>query len=65
VITPAWLAEERRLQLHPKRWDVLPATHLSIFLGYRLSRAGITPSRKLRRALGWRLPAASRRIEGC
>jgi hypothetical protein len=55
----AWLAEERQLRLHPKRWDVLPNTHPSIFLGYRISRAGVTPSRKLRRAMPRRLRTAA------
>jgi RNA-directed DNA polymerase len=56
-----WLAEERRLQLHPKRWDVIPNKHPSIFLGYRISRAGITPSRKLRRSMSRRLRGAARK----
>ncbi len=56
-----WLAEERRLQLNPKRWDVTPNTHPSIFLGYRVSRAGITPSRKLRRSFRRRLQLAAQK----
>lgn len=60
----AWLAEERRLQLHPKRWDVMPQTHPGIFLGYRVSRAGITPSRKLRRAMARRLRTAAQKGHG-
>jgi hypothetical protein len=52
---------ERRLQLHPQRWDIVPATHPSIFLGYRVSRAGVTPSRKLRRAMARRLRTAARK----
>jgi len=55
----AWLAEQRRLQLHPKRWDVMPNTHASVFLGYRVSRAGVSPSRKLRRAMKRRLRTAA------
>ncbi len=54
-----WLAAERRLELNPKRWDVVPTTHPGIFLGYRVSRAGITPSRKLRRSLERRLHRAA------
>ncbi len=54
-----WLAAERRLTLNPKRWDVIPTTHPSIFLGYRVSRAGITPSRKLRRSMRRRLRRAA------
>jgi RNA-directed DNA polymerase len=55
-----WLQRERRLQLNPKRWDVLPNTAAGVFLGYRVSRAGISPSRKLRRSLARRLRLASR-----
>ena len=54
-----WLARERRLQLHPKHGDVIPNTHPSIFLGYRISRAGTVPSRKLRRSMRERLRAAA------
>jgi Reverse transcriptase (RNA-dependent DNA polymerase) len=59
AVIAAWLAEERQLRLHPKRWDILPNTHPSIFLGYRISRAGVTPSRKLRRAMPRRLRTAA------
>jgi hypothetical protein len=31
AVIAAWLAEERQLRLHPKRWDILPNTHPSIF----------------------------------
>ena len=48
------------LQLNPKRWDVLPNTAAGVFLGYRVSRAGISPSRKLRRSLARRLRLAAR-----
>jgi len=48
------------LQLNPKRWDVLPNTAAGVFLGYRVSRAGISPSRKLRRSLAQRLRLAAR-----
>jgi hypothetical protein len=56
----AWLAEARRLQLHAKHGDVVPNTHPVIFLGYRLSRGGITPGRKLRRAMPQRVRRAGR-----
>jgi reverse transcriptase-like protein len=59
AVIAAWLAEERQLRLHPKRWNVLSSTHPSIFLGYRISRAGVTPSRKLRRAMPRRLRTAA------
>jgi hypothetical protein len=61
AVIATWLAEERRLQLNPRRWDVLPNTHPSIFLGYRISRAGVTPSRKLRHAMQRRLRTAATR----
>lgn len=54
-----WLAQERRLTLNPKRWDVKPTHEPTIFLGYRVSRAGINPSRKLRRSLRSRLRQAA------
>ncbi len=54
-----WLARERRLTLNPKRWDVMPTSAPTIFLGYRISRAGINPSRKLRRSLRQRLNQAA------
>ncbi len=56
-----WLQQARHLQLNPKRWDVLPNTAAGVFLGYRVSRAGISPSRKLRRSLVGRLRLAARR----
>lgn len=56
-----WLQHERRLQLNPKRWDILPNTAAGVFLGYRVSQAGISPSRKLRRALARRLRLAAQR----
>ncbi len=54
-----WLAERRRLHLNPKHGDVRPNTHPGVFLGYRVSRAGVTPSRKLRRGMPRRLRAAA------
>jgi hypothetical protein len=57
----AWLTEARQLTLNPKRGEVVPNTHSGIFLGYRVSRAGISPSRKLRRNLGRRLHRAAER----
>jgi hypothetical protein len=57
----AWLAQERRLELNPKRWQVSPTTEPDIFLGYRISPAGISPSRKLRRSLEQRLCQAADR----
>ncbi len=58
-----WLAEARGLSLNPKRLAVEPATTPAVFLGYRISRAGISPSRKLRRRLQQRLQSAASRGE--
>jgi RNA-directed DNA polymerase len=55
----AWLARERPLTLNRKRWDVCPTAHPAVFLGYRVSRAGLSPSRKIRRRLGRRIRHAS------
>ncbi len=52
-----WLQEQRRLTLNPKRWQVLPTAQPSIFLGYRVSRAGLIPGRKLMRRMRKRLRA--------
>ncbi len=52
---------ERGLALNPKRWHVAPAREPVVFLGYRVSPAGIGPSRKLRRRMASRLRHAARR----
>jgi hypothetical protein len=57
----AWLEQARGLTLNPKRWHVVPTAEATVFLGYRVSRAGITPSRKLRRRLPERLRRAAAR----
>ncbi len=54
-----WLERERLLQLNPKRWHVVPNTAAGGFLGYRVSRSGLSPSRKLRRSLRRRLRLAA------
>jgi len=46
-----WLESNRRLTLNPKHRDVASTRAPGIFLGYRISQAGIAPSRKLRRRL--------------
>jgi hypothetical protein len=56
-----WLERERRLQLNPKRWHIVPNTTPGVFLGYRVSRSGIGPSRKLRRSMQRRLQLAAGR----
>ncbi len=51
----AWLSKNRGLGLNPKRWAVEPNRSSGVFLGYRISRAGTAPSRKLRRRFRSRL----------
>ena len=58
-----WLREERELRLNPKHLTVEPTLTPAVFLGYRVSRAGISPSRKLRRHLRRRLRVAAARGE--
>ncbi len=53
----AWLERERRLELNPKRGAVVPAAQPSTYLGYRVSRGGLQPSRKLKRRLRRRVRA--------
>ncbi len=54
-----WLGERRGLGLNPKRLVVAPNRAPGVFLGYRVARAGIAPSRKLRRRLAARLRRAA------
>lgn len=56
-----WLARERRLRLNRKRWQVLSTRQASTYLGYRVSRSGLTPGRKIRRRMPDKLRAAARR----
>ena len=55
----AWLQDERQLQMNPKHLTVEPTRTPAVFLGYRISRAGLAPSRKLRRRFRRRLRAAA------
>ena len=55
----AWLHDTRALNLKPKHLTIEPTHIPAVFLGYRVSRAGISPSRKLRRHLRSRLRAAA------
>jgi hypothetical protein len=55
-----WLGRERGLALNPKRWHVLSTQEPVVFLGYRVSRSGVTASRKLRRRMADRLRQAAR-----
>ena len=54
-VIAGWLAEHRRLTLHPGH--VVETAEPCAFLGYRVSRAGLAPGKKLRR----RLPERVRR----
>ena len=56
-----WLARERRLTLNRKRWHVVPAAQPSTYLGYRVSRAGVTPGRTMRRRMRSKLRQAAER----
>ncbi len=58
-----WLAEARKLQLNPKCGAVVNNTNPSVFLGYRISRSGLMPSRKLYRSMKRRLRAAAERTD--
>ena len=46
-----WLQSQRRLSLNPAYGEALPTAAPTLFLGFRVSRAGIGPSRRMRRAL--------------
>jgi hypothetical protein len=65
-VTPADARDDRRVapvrarvDADPKCWEVLAAAAPSVFLGYRVSRAGLSPARKIRRRLGRRVRLAS------
>lgn len=51
----AWLWHNRKLQLKTRRDGVLPASQPGTFLGYRVSRAGMSPGPKAKRRLKRRL----------
>ena len=52
-----WLARERRLQLNPKHWRVCSTAEPSIYLGYRVSRSGVSVGPTARKRLRRKLPA--------
>ena len=58
VAIARWLEQERGLTLNPRRERVEPTHHPAVFVGYRISRAGLAPSRRLRRRLKRRLARA-------
>jgi len=53
-----WLERERALTLNPTHDRIEPAAAPAVFLGYRISRSGIGPSRRLRRRMRSRIRAA-------
>lgn len=58
-----WLHSERGLVLGSKRYEVFDTREPTRFVGYRASRAGVAPGRKVKRRLRKRLPAAAARGE--
>ncbi len=54
-----WLGRERGLLLNPKHRQIRPSREPATFLGYRISRSGITASRKLRRRFERRVRQAA------
>ena len=56
-----WLARERGLALKAGCGTVTPTGQARVFLGYRVSRAGISPGRKLRRDFRRKVRAAAER----
>jgi hypothetical protein len=63
TVIAAWLHKARALDLNPKHLAIEPTHIPAVFLGYRVSRAGISPSRKLRRHLRSRLRVGASRGE--
>lgn len=59
----AWLRAERGLALNPKHLAVEPTSAPAVFVGYRISRAGFSASRKLRRRFRRRLRSAAAKGE--
>jgi len=56
-----WLDRERNLVLKAGCGEVLSTSQPRVFLGYRVSRAGVSPGRKLRRDFRRRVRAAAER----
>lgn len=56
-----WLLQNRGLTLGRKRWEVFDTREPTRFVGYRVSRAGVSPGRKVKRRLKNRLRAAAER----
>jgi RNA-directed DNA polymerase len=56
-----WLGEHRGLALNRKRWHVSATSQPCTYLGQRVSRAGLSPGKKLKRRLRAKLRAAAAR----
>ena len=56
-----WLFQARCLTVGRKRWAVFDTREPTRFVGYRTSRAGVSPGRKIKRRLRKRLRAAAER----
>ena len=56
-----WLLRERGLTVGRKRWEVFDTREPTRFVGYRVSQAGVSPGRKVKRRLKKRLRAAAER----
>ena len=54
-----WLLSRRGLELHPA--EVVATAAPSTYLGFRVSRAGLCPGKKLRRRMRQRVAAAAER----
>ena len=54
-----WLHRERLLQLNPDKLQICTNSEPAVFLGYRVSRSGLSPSRKLRRSMKKRIRSAA------
>lgn len=59
-IITEWLAEERGLTLNPKHGAVQSTRRGCVFLGYRVTRAGLRPGPKMRRRMPRRLAEAAK-----
>lgn len=58
-----WLRMHRKLALNPKRWHVSTTRQPCTYLGQRVSRAGLSPGRKLKRRMRKKVRAAAERGE--
>jgi hypothetical protein len=54
-----WLDDHRRLRLNPKSGSIVPCAQPSTALGFRVSRAGLSPSAKMKRGMRRKVRAAA------